>query len=233
MYNSCVQTILKERAITLRRKGYTYSEINRVLKTSISKSTLSSWLKDVYLTPKQKHKLESNIFIKLKTSQEKALRINKIRRTKYLNGLRSKNLPLLKRLDIQNQKLLLSILYLGEGSKTKSTQHLSLGSSNPNIVRLYLSLLKTCFEINDTKFRVRIQCRADQNIKRLEKYWLKITGISKKQFYPTYFDRRTINKPTLRKNYKGVCVVMYFDRSIQFELEFLADSVIEYLDKGR
>jgi hypothetical protein len=224
---------LKDKVIDLRVKGHTYSEINKTLNTSISKSTLSSWLKNIYLTPEQKLKLESNVSIKLKKSQKKAWRINKIKRTDYLNKLRSKNLPLLKMLDKEIQKLLLSILYLGEGSKTKSTEHLSLGSSNPGIILLYLSLLKTCFEIDNSKFRVRIQCRADQNLNKLEKYWLKVTRISKKQFYPTYIDKRTINKPTLLKTYKGVCVIMYFDRSIQFELEFLANSVIKYLTKGR
>ena len=28
-----------------------------------------------------------------------------------------------------------------------------------------------------------------------------VTRISKKQFYPTYIDKRTINKPTLNKTY--------------------------------
>ena len=224
---------LKRKAINLRLKGYTYSDINKSLKTHISKSTLSSWLSKIYMTPKQRVNLAKNIALKLKVAQKKAWRINRIRRVKYLNNLRTKNLPLLSRLDKDNQKLLLCILYLGEGSKTKSTEHLSLGSSNPGIIRLYLSLLKTCFEIDDSKFRVRIQCRADQNINKLENYWLKVTRISKKQFYPTSIDKRTINKPTLRKTYKGVCVIMYFDRSIQFELEFLANSVIKYLTKGR
>jgi hypothetical protein len=223
----------KNKVIKLRTEGFTYSEINAKLKTKISKSTLSSWLKNINLSSEQKLKLERNISQKLRKSQEKAWQVNKIKRTKYLSHLKNKNQSLLKEINPEIEKLLLSILYLGEGSKSKSTDHLSLASSNPNIIRLYLFLLKNCFDIDASKYRVRIQCRADQNIKKLEKYWLNLTKIPKKQLYPTYIDKRTINKPTQHVNYKGVCTIIYFDRSVQYELEFLADSVVKYLNKGR
>jgi len=81
--------------------------------------------------------------------------------------------------------------------------------------------------MDDTKFRVRIQCRFDQSIKDLENYWENITSINRKQFYPTYIDKRTKGKPTLKKDYKGVCTIHYFDRKIQLELIYLADAIIE------
>jgi hypothetical protein len=224
---------LKNKARKLRIKGNTYSDINKILRKTIPKSTLSTWFKKIKLTPKQQLNLEGNISRKLMKSQKKAWRVNKRRRSLYLKGLSDKNVFLLQRLDKDIQKLLLSILYLGEGAKSKSTQFLSLGSSNSKIIKLYFSLLRNCFEIDDSKFRIRIQCRADQNIRELESYWKNITKISKKQFYPTYIDKRTIGKPTLHKDYKGVCTIHYFNRSIQFELEFLYSSVIKYLVKGR
>lgn len=228
-YNIFMNFNLKEKAITLRKEGKTYSDINKILNKTIPKSTLSEWFKRIELTPDQKSHLDQNISQKLIKSQKKALRINRNRRIKYLENLRDKNLFLLKKLDRDTQKLLLAILYLGEGAKSKSTEHLSLGNTNPDTIRLYLNLLKNCFNIDESKFRIRIQCRYDQNIIKTENYWQKITKISKTQFYPTYIDKRTIGKPTLKYNYNGVCVVMYFDRSIQFELEFLANSVIKYL----
>ena len=228
-----MQILLKEKAISLRQKGYTYTDINRVLKTNIPKSTLSEWFKYICLTPKQKLNLQENVSSKLRRSQKKAWRINKARRKQYLTGLKNKNIYLMNYLDTNTQKLLLCILYLGEGGKSKGTQSLSLGSSNPNIIKLYFKLLRNCFKIDSSKFRIRIQCRADQNIKRLESYWKNITRLPKKQFYPTYIDKRSIGKRTLRKDYYGVCATHYFDRSIQFELEFLASSVIKYLTEGR
>jgi len=134
---------------------------------------------------------------------------------------------LVKKIDIYLYKLLLSILYLGEGAKYGRSSTLTLGSSNPLIIKLYLKLLKKSFTIDNSKFRVRIQCRFDQNIKKLEKYWKETTAIEKKQFYPTYIDKRTKGKPTLKKDYKGVCTIHYFDKKIQLELIYLADAIIE------
>ncbi len=224
---------LKQKAINLRLKGKTYSEINKILRKNIPKSTLSEWFKKLTFSADQKKLLEDNIADKLKIAQLKAWKINKQRRRQYLNNLKVKNLPLLKYLNTDVQKLLLSILYLSEGAKTKSTQSLSLGSSNPEIIKLFLYLLKQNFHIDSSKFRARIQCRADQNKVALEDYWYKFTKIPKKQFYSTYIDKRTIGKPTLHKDYKGVCTIHYFSREIQFELEILANSVIKYICKGR
>ena len=233
VYNLFMYTDLKERAIDLRLKGNTYSDINKKVKRAIPKGTLSEWFKHLHFTKAQKHLLQQNVDIKLIKAQHKAHLINKRRQIKYLRGLRDKNLHLMSFLNTDVQKLLLCILYLGEGAKTKSTKHLSLGSSSSKIIQLYMSLLSKCFSIDRSKFRIRIQCRADQDIKNLERYWHRITNIPRKQFYPTYVDKRTINKPTIKKDYKGVCALMYFDRSIQFELEFLAESVIKYLTMGR
>lgn len=222
----------KNKSIKLRLEGHTYSEILNLLGRKVSKSTLSYWLKNIEMTNLQKRTLQNNIDAKLKKAQKAALKINKFRRKKYLADLKNKNLYLLKKLDCDCQKLILSMLYLGEGAKTKGTQFLSLGSSNPKIIKLYLVLLKNCFTIDRSKFRIRIQCRADQNIKVLENYWHNLTKISKKQFYPTYIDKRTIGSPTKMKEYKGVCTIHYFDRSIQFELELLSESVIKCLTEG-
>ena len=216
----------------LRTQGKTYSDIQRILKQGFHKSTLSYWFKDLDLTTEQKALLKTNVDKKLIIAQKKWQKLSKERRVIYFNKLKNKNLFLLPKIDNHIQKLILSVLYLGEGSKSKSTQNLSLGSSSPKIIKLYLSLLKSCFQTDISKFRIRIQCRDDQDITKLENFWHEVTQISKNQFYPTYIDKRSIGKPTLHKDYMGVCAVMYFDRSIQFELELLSDSMIEYITKG-
>ena|SRR3972149_7568071 len=225
--------ILKSEAIKLRLRGKTYSDINTKLNTNFTNSTLSSWLNNLVLTDFYKKRLKENIDRKLSKARIKAHETNRKKRLEYLEALKNKNLQLLNSLNLPVQKILLSVLYLAEGSKHKNTPFLSLGSSDPAIIKFYLSLLKKCFKIDNSKFRIRIQCRADQNIKSLENFWQKITGVTFERFYPTYIDKRTIGKKTLKKNYKGVCAVYYFDTSIQLELELLAISVIKYTLKGR
>ena len=190
---------LKTAAIKLRLRGNTYSDINKKLKANISKSTMSGWFKPLVLSYVSKKRLKSNIERKLKKSQLEAYKTNRRKRLYYLESLKSKNLYLLNSLDLSVQKLILCTLYLAEGSKNKNSAYLGLGSTNPAIIKFYLSLLNNCFKIDNSKFRARIQCRADQNKKSLENFWRNITGVPSQQFYPTYIDQRTVGKKTLKK----------------------------------
>ena len=53
--------------------------------------------------------------------------------------------------------------------------------------------------------------------------------VPKRLFYPTRVDSRTVGKPTLKSNYKGVLKINYFDTRVQLELEALADLVYNKL----
>lgn len=219
----------KEKAIRLRKRGKTYSEIQRALKISISKGTLSGWLKYVKLPPSYSKRVKTINLKHLERIRELALLANKRKQEYILKELCSKNEHLVRYLNKDVCKLLLSILYLGEGARHRGSRALKLGSSDSKIIQLYLNLLKKCFPISKRKFRVSIGCRADQNIKELEKYWQAVTKIPHSQFYKTQIDKRTIGKKTKRKDYKGVCLITYFDTKIQLELEQLAQQIIEWI----
>jgi len=218
---------LKYKVKQLRIKGNTYSEIKEILGVKIPKSTLSYWCNGLALPFSYKEKIRRINKAHLNKIRRKALSVNKEARRKYLDGLLSKNLNLLKNLDLSVQKLLLSILYLAEGAKHKSTKFLSLGNSDPKIIKFYLTLLKNCFPIDEKKFRGRVQCRFDQDKSELGKFWRNVTGFKREQFYPTYVDMRTKGKKTLKENYKGICTIHYFSTEIQLELELLADRIME------
>ena len=221
--------LLKKRSIKLRSSGKTYSDINKILKTQITKATFSEWFKNLILTGPNKIKLEKNIAYKLRKAQLKAFKINRDRRQIYLENIKNKNIKLLNKLDLSTQKLLLSVLYLGEGAKHKTHRALSLGSADPNIILFYLKMLRNCYSLDENKFRIYIQCRYDQDIPKLESYWSNLTKVPPNKFYKSYVDKRSIGKPTKKVSYKGVCVVTYFDTEIQLELELLAESVIEFI----
>lgn len=125
------------------------------------------------------------------------------------------------------------MLCLGEASKYKASKSFSLGNSDPRIIYIFLSLLKKCFDFNIEKVRCTVQCRADQNIKDLEQYWIKETGVPKRLFYKTRIDPRTIGKPTKKKDYKGVLRVNYIDTRVQLELESLANLIYNQLNKTK
>ena len=212
MYN------FRNKAVALRKQGKTYSEI-MVRIPKISKSTLSYWLSGIELSDKQKEKLSQNINKKLIKVRGQSTLVQKNKREKYFYDIENKNLTFIKLLNNNKKvaKLVLAALYLGEGTKSMRGS-LRLGNSDPGIIKLFLKLLRSCYIIDETKFRGTVLCRADQDIKNLNKFWIKASGISKKQFYKTRIDVRTIGKPSRKLDYKGVCVINYFSASVYYDL---------------
>ena len=220
---------LKEKVIKLRKQGNTYLEIQKILKTSIPKSTLSYWCSDIPLPLDFQRRIRDYNKFNLNKARTIALGVIKAKRERYLKGLEERNLHLLKKLDKDILKVALSMLYFGEGAKWKSHAGLCLGSSDSNLIRLYLKLLKSCYNINTNRLRCRISYRADQNVNELQKFWSKITHIPLLHFYKTKPDPRTIGKKTQKKDYKGVCVVWCTKATeIQLELETIAKLLLSF-----
>lgn len=209
---------LKKRVINLRKGGRTYSEILSILGVSIPKSTLSEWCKNVSLPLGFERRIRDYNKFHLIKARKIALAKKKIAREKYLNGIKKRNLhlsKLLKNKDIA--KIALAMLYLGEGSKTRKGS-IMFGNSDPFIISLFLSLLRFCYRLGEKKFRCTLQCRADQDIKTLEKFWSGVTKIPLSQFYEARVDPRTIGKKSKKPDYKGVCRIDYFSAELFIEL---------------
>jgi hypothetical protein len=194
----------------------------RILKTKVPKSTISSWCSDVPLPMWYQEKVDKLNSINISKAQKMAMMSCKLKREKFFSSINNKNKHLTKKLnDVDILKMLLAILYLGEGSKWRSHKGLMLGSSSQEIIILYLQLLRLCYNIKSKDLKCRISYRADQNINILQKYWSKITSIPLKNFYKTIPDPRTVGKPTKKIDYKGVCVIMTGRTDIQLELELI------------
>lgn len=209
---------LKGSVIKLRERGKTYSEIQRILRTKIAKSTLSYWCQNIPLPMGYQRKVKEYNKFNLNKARKIAFTANREKREKYLKSVIRRNAHLrgiLENRDIA--KVALTMLYLGEGSKTQRGS-LMFGSSDPFIISLFLHLLRYCYNIDESKFRCTLQCRADQNIKKLEKFWSKITNIVPAQFYKARIDSRTIGKPSRKQDYKGVCRIDYFSADVFTEL---------------
>ena len=211
--------VIVDKARKLRMRGRTYSEINKLLGVNVSKPTYNYWFRDLVLP--------DSYFRKIERLNKNAIRMaQKVNREKLglrLERFKAKNKHLALQIDHQVGKLLLAMLYLCEGSKYPSHRGLRFGSSHPAMMRLFIALLRNCFKVDESKIRGELQCRADQNTKQLQKFWSQVTGIPLSSFYPARVDKRTENKPTKKKDYKGVFVINYFDVDVQVELQFLGE----------
>lgn len=216
------------KAKKLRINGKTYSEINTILKLDIPKSTMNNWFTKINLPHHYRAKIKKLNKINLEKARGLAVISNKKKLNDRLYRLRIKNINLLKVINKDVGKLILATLYLCEGAKYPTTSQIKFGSSHPGMIRLFLCLLRECFDLDENKFRGMVQCRADQKTTKLEKYWSRISSIPLRKFYNPLIDKRTIGKPTKKQDYMGVFVINYFDTDIQLELQFLG----EYLGKN-
>ncbi|OGY59435.1 MAG: hypothetical protein A3H02_02920 [Candidatus Niyogibacteria bacterium RIFCSPLOWO2_12_FULL_41_13] len=176
--------IIKKQAIRLRKGGYSYNYIKE--KLSVSKGTLSYWLRDVPYSPNEEiirriglGRLKMAIF----KSRQKMDSIEKAQ------GEAVKEIGNLTKRDL----LMLGIgLYMGEGSKT--TGVIRIINSNSEILSFAINWFKKACGLTTKNFSLAIHLYPDNNIKKCLRHWSRLTGIPLKQFGKTQIDGRMDKK---------------------------------------
>lgn len=208
----------KKVAQMLRKLGLSYSEINEKLSRKRAKSTLSHWCRNIPVSPSEELIMKERFAQKLVEARKRSIASRKARRQAYFKDVAERNAGIDSLLaDNVSRKALLGILYLAEGTKHKNGS-LTFGNSDPRIIRLYLYLLRTCYELDESKFRCTVQARADSPLMELENFWSKETAIPLEQFYSARIDKRTIGKPSEKPDYRGVCRIDYFSADLFYEI---------------
>ncbi|MDO8524724.1 MAG: hypothetical protein Q7R99_03810 [bacterium] len=212
---------LKPKAINLRKKGLSIVKIELLL--GIPRSTLSGWFKGIELSQKQKDKLLQSKKNALVEARKKATLWHNAQKNNRLKEAESQAIELLKKINFSENKILelaLSMLYLGEGSKVDKKT--SLGSSNPLILKFFLSVIRNIYKIDNKKIKCQLNLRADQNINKMKKFWSKELDIPIKNFGYVGVDKRTAGSKTY-SSYNGVCQIHCANVAIQRKLVFLGE----------
>lgn len=221
-----VQNNKREKALFYRKQGKTYGEIRALLGSKIPKATLSYWFRNVSLSATARRRRENIIRAMTQKARSAALEVKRKMRIAYLESVEKRNAHFTNIVSDRNTaKLVLAMLYLGEGAKSTRKASLMLGSSDERIIIIYLSLLRYCYPIDEQKFRCTLQCRADQDIEKLERFWSNTTRIPPSRFYRARVDPRTIGKPSKKLDYKGVCRIEYFSAEIFYDFLAIANIV--------
>lgn len=180
----------KDKAVKLRKRGYSYGYISKEL--GLSKSTLSDWLKEIPFVPNKE------VLDRVKAAQLKSAEFKQKRRVDEIVEMRDiahEEIGELSRRDL----MLLGIgLYWGEGSK--SNENVRIINSDPILVQLMIKWFKDICGLDLNNFYVFVHLYPDSDINAAIAYWSEITSIPKKQFGKIQVDRRT-NK-SLRNNRK-------------------------------
>lgn len=174
---------IKNKAIILRTKGYSYSYISD--KLNISKSTLSDWLAMIKYKPNSytiKKIGKARIASNLTNSTKKRDSIIKARKEA------KQEVGILNKRDI----FMLGLgIYIGEGTKTNNIVRII--NSDPKIVKFSILWFKNIYDLQISNFAIRIHLYPDNDVEESIDFWSKNTGIPKSNFYKTYIDQR-INK---------------------------------------
>lgn len=221
---------IKLKAIELRKQGFSYLEIPKLLNYPIPKNTFTGWFKNLELSEQAKERITSRIRDGGAPGRVIAWENNRKKRANLIKSIFDKVDSEIVDVDKITGKLCLAMLYLGEGGKGREL--FRFGNSDPKVISLFLELLRRNFSISESRLHGKVQCRADQDIEQLEAFWSKLTKIPLNQFLNPQVDKRTIGIPTRKPDYKGVFVIEYYSKALFLEVKFLSDIICKRLNLG-
>lgn len=213
-----------EDANKLRKEGLSYGVISN--KLSIPKSTLSTWFKN---EPKPNNLYFTDRNSWLKIIREKAAEANRNKRISRQEKLGVEIEKEIKGWDLnnnENQKIILAMLYWAEG--TKGGTVVSFTNTDPRLVSLFVTLLRLTFEIDESKFRVRLHLHDYHDEDAAREFWSKLLRIPQNKFYKSYRKEGGKEK-TFRRNYGGICNVKYNSVYLQERIMAYARYIAEKL----
>ena len=178
-----MKTTLREKAIKLRHKGWSYNVIHERL--HVSKSTLSRWLRDIPFNP------NPTVLKRIQAGPAKAGIQNHQRRietTKEAKRLALQDIGSFTKRDL----FMIGLgLYIGEGSK--GYEDIRIANSDPNVIKMAMKWFRVVCEIPEDNFTVVAHLYPDISEHSALNFWSEITQLPLNQFGKTQVDLR-INK---------------------------------------
>lgn len=175
----------KERiaARKLRRRGESVKDIAKNL--SISKSSVSLWVRDIILSPDQLEKIHQKIITGSARGRLIGSLVQKNKRIKKLHNAETKGKKIISTLTKREAFLAGLALYWGEGCR--KTNKVSFCNSDPKLIKFMIKWLNQSFKIPLERLYCRvgineIHKNRDQEVKE---YWSLITSIPLSQFNKT------------------------------------------------
>ncbi|MBL7053534.1 MAG: helix-turn-helix domain-containing protein [Candidatus Portnoybacteria bacterium] len=173
----------------LRKQGWSMNDIQKEL--SVSKSSVSRWVKDIRLSKKQRKKLNKKGFSKeaIEKRRETRLRNEKAKRQVIIDKAKS-NIRTLSKKDL---KIIGIALYWGEGSKTQRGS-VRIFNSDPKIITLSMIFFRKICEVSEDRFRGRLYIHSHLKKRQAEKFWSDLTKIPLSQFHKTHVKKSIASK---------------------------------------
>lgn len=192
----------KQRALALRLRGHSYTEIQK--KLGVPKGTLSAWFSELVLSDKARERISHRV----RDGVLRGLVARNVRQTSLAQArARMIHKEAKKELgDINKKELLLigTALYWAEGykrlhvinGKERTSHDVRLSNSDPFLVKMFLRFLREVCNVPEEKIIASLHLYEHINEQEARRYWRGVTGLSEKSFRKTYYG---ISKSSLHR----------------------------------
>jgi hypothetical protein len=210
--------IEKQKAIALRKRGYSYTQIREQL--TVSKSTLSLWLKDLPLSKSRidslrgKNPQRIERFQNTMRAKREALESNVFSKVGKELGMLSKR-----------EKIIAGLfLYWGEGTKAAPCTT-AVTNTDPDALKFFVHWLGL-FGIKAGQLKVVLHLYKDMDAQKEMKFWSTYLDIPISRFRKPYIKNTRLCDITYKSGFgHGTCSVLYLDK----DLYLYVKSALKYI----
>lgn len=177
----------KNRAITLRKEGRSYSQIQETL--HVAKSTLSYWLRDITLSNEAQQKIAKRASV---TSTRTLIERNKeqtaiaLKRAFLIRGEAKEEV-----IGYMSDPLFIAgvSLYWAEGYKRGASgskwKCVDFTNADPEMVEMMMDFFRKFCSVEESRFKVQLIAHSNVDMQASVGYWSALTGIPESQFIKT------------------------------------------------
>lgn len=197
----------KSLAISMRHEGASYTQIKDAM--GVSKSTLSTWLRNYPLSEKRIRELRDFSAQRIERCRETKAR----KRAERLKGVYEKISKDIGILSDREVFLCGLFLYWGEGGKTQYT-NVTVSNTDPSVLLFFITWICLIGAPRE-KLRVKLHIYADMDEHEEIAYWSHTLGLPVSAFRKTYVKGSNRLNLTYKQRFThGTCNVLYDNRDI-------------------
>jgi transposase-like protein len=208
---------LRLQARQLRQDGMAVTQIAKQL--DVAKSCVSSWVRDIVLTPEQITQLQKSKGAY--GAQNKGAQVNRQKALQLRQHYQMEGRARAK----QNDPLHYGgcMLYWAEGAKARNS--LQFANTDPHMLKLFMRFLREALFVTDNRIVIHIVCHAQTvgEIERIEQYWLDLLGLSSINIRKTTIKQGSIVVHNHLPN--GVCNIIVYSTEL---LQHIFGAIQEY-----
>ena len=211
----------QQQARRLRAQAWTLQEIADEL--GVAKSSVSLWVRDVTFDPSARRSARTG---RRPRGSDHPLRQRKLAEIAACDAWGRQQIGALSERDLL---IAGAALYAGEGSKTDGA--VGFANTNPHMMRLFCSWLRTFFDVDETRLRARLYLHQGLDLHAATAFWSSVMDVPAGQFTKPY---RAVTDESRRhsKHVHGCATLIYGSARTHREVMALVRALVD-ADDGR